>query len=108
VKGFYGFQPRARNGIPKRRVPASNPYEATGAGYAERNRETRTTLPTGIVRVDKGEPLVPPHGGVVTSTPTPKTPAPAPAAPPAPPAAPHVPRKSYRPLGEFKPGIGRG
>lgn len=102
MKGFYGLQPRARNGVPKRRTPANNPYEATGAGYVERSRETRTTLPTGIVRVDKGEPLAPPHGSVVTSTPTPE------ASAPAPPAAPRAPRTSYRPLGEFKPGIGRG
>lgn len=34
-----------------------NPYSSDSPDYAERNRETETTLPGGLVRIDIGEPI---------------------------------------------------
>jgi hypothetical protein len=57
MSGFYSIRSRARNAIlsPSRPAPP-DPYAPSSPNYAERNRESVTELPNGLVRVDIGEP----------------------------------------------------
>jgi hypothetical protein len=81
-----------------------DPYAPGSRAYAERHRETVTELPSGLRRVDVGEPVkrLPCEAPAVRRD---KAPQPAPAAPPpvppaapatAPVAAPKAPRKAHR------------
>lgn len=59
MSGFYSIQPRIRSGIirPTPLTAAVDPYDQSGAEFAERNRKHTVALPNGLVREDIGEPL---------------------------------------------------
>lgn len=65
----YSVRTGRWSGKPQR--PAGpDPHTPGSPGYAERHRETVTTLPGGIVRVDMGEPIGPPPPAKPRRSPT--------------------------------------
>jgi hypothetical protein len=92
---------RVRNAIlsPLRSAPP-DPYGSGSPNYAERNRESVTELPNGLVRVDIGEPAHWAASAVTRSQPKPASKAAPIAAPAAPTVAPAVqlsePPKAHR------------
>lgn len=59
MRGFYSLSPRAWRGDGlhrDREASQPDPYGPGAPGYRQRTRQTRTTLPNGLIRVDIGGP----------------------------------------------------
>lgn len=56
---LYSIRQRRRVYVPSRRPVQRmpNPYSSDSPDYVERNRETETVMPGGLVRIDIGEPI---------------------------------------------------
>lgn len=58
MRGFYSIRPRA---WPGRRIKpnhsAPDAYAPGSVDYAERHRQTSTLMPSGLTRIDLGEPV---------------------------------------------------
>ena len=96
---------RGRTNVPT----GPDPYSPDSPGYADRNRETVTKLPGGMVRIDLGDPIGAPKRKPKSQRPASAAPVAEPtprARPPAPPAAVNGGLKEKRARFRLSPTLG--